>query len=138
MTVGVAATVGAFPTMGSYGVDWKRSSESAAFAPRRARLFLGKSAVAGAGRDDEQVASSRRPFRLLRCLGELRIGVPPRGEKGLYCFAALQSTQLTHAAETGCPAIQVEMIMDHAKSRDPCDPFPALSEDRFQVWLEKA
>jgi hypothetical protein len=40
--------------------------------------------------------------------------------------------QLTHAAETGSPAIQVEMIMDHAKSRDRCDPFPALSEDRFQ------
>ena len=61
---------------------WKRSSESAAFAPRRARLFLGKSAVEGAWRDDEQVASSQRPFRSLRCLGELRIGVPPRGENG--------------------------------------------------------
>jgi|SRR5712664_186384 len=63
-------------------LGWKRSSESAAFAPRRARLFLGKSAVEGARRDDEQVASSQRPFRSLRCLGELRIGVPPRGENG--------------------------------------------------------
>jgi|SRR5712664_298972 len=46
--------------------------------------------------------------------------------------------QLTHAAETGSPAIQVEMIMDHAKSRDPYDPFPALSEDRFHLIASPA
>lgn len=49
----------------------------------------------------------------------------------MYCIAALQSMQLIHAAEKGCPAIQVEMTVDHAKSRDRDDPFPALSEDRF-------
>jgi len=40
--------------------------------------------------------------------------------------------QLTQAAERGCPAIQVEMTVDHAKSRDRCDPLPALLGDRFQ------
>jgi hypothetical protein len=41
--------------------------------------------------------------------------------------------QLTRAAEIGSRAIRVEMIMNHAKSRDPYDRYPALSEDRFHI-----
>jgi hypothetical protein len=69
-------------------------------------------------------------FRLDPNLGELRIGVPPRGDCILrQLFQSGASIVCTAPAVTS--SVQAKIIGDHANSRDRNDRISAVSADRF-------